>query len=238
LAAALKAVPPPGTKLEKSRSSPVKADKPRDPFPAVPTTPPSRIELPASADIPREAAPAQSQPVAAVRPKRNPIVGWIVYAINVTVVALAIDYAGPALHYVSDLLQRKVTLASGDAYVVVDRSLLKSFADEMQNSPGVDDLRHQIGQTADPNALMRLNIELEKVTSWHTGEVEQRYIQIGKGEFIDPGTYPLLDNLDDKGDPINPRDGNPVWMEILYKDQTVYAFKKADSTQAAQPPEQ
>jgi len=217
--------PGPSTKVEDQPSAP-----------AVPAFLPSQNESPASPDIPREAGPARTQPTDAARPKGRRLLGWVLYMINVTLVALAIDYGGPAVHYVWDLLQTKVTLTAS-TYALVDRSKLKTFVDEMQNRSMIEGVQHQIELTTDPKSRAWLQAALERDSARHVQDVQQHYLQSSEAEFIDPGIYRVLDYFDDKGVSTGHHDKNLVWTAISYQGQTVYLFMAADSTQTARPPE-
>lgn len=227
---ASRAIPRPASPPEKSHSPPVESPKLPERPPAVITFPPSRDEPPARPDIPQDTRPAAIRFAPAARPWYKRVSGWVLYVINVTLAALAIHYAEPAVHYVSDSLQRKVTLTSADTYALVDRSQIKSFAADMRNSPATEALQHQIEKTTDPNSRMRLQIGLEKTKTWHINEVEGRYLGTGQAETIEPGTYRLLDYLDENGDSTTPRPGNPAWLAIVYKGHTVYAYQAPDSS--------
>jgi len=213
--------------LERANFPPVEAKKPGEFVPSIITLPPIRLEPASAPDSPHVTAPAPSQPAAAARPRNKPVLGWLIYILNVIVVALAIDYAGPAVHYLSQLHPNSVTLTSNDTYALVDQAAIKSFADDLRNSPTVDSLQRQVAQTTDPVTLVSLKIGLEKENARHIDEVEQSYLGMGKAEIIEPGTYRLINYLDEKGDPTTLNKGNPVWIAILYKDQTVYAYQRA-----------
>ena len=214
-------VRPDPAQQQRSFKLPPETKKPAEFVPSIVTLPPIRRDEVPVPDPP----PAVVEPVAAIRARGNAFIGWLVYILNVTVVALAIDYAGPAMHYLAQLHQTNVTLTSSDTYAIVDQSAIKPFADDLRNSPAADSLQQKIDKTTDPFALSSLKIGLEKENARHIEEVKQRYLSMGKAEIIQPGAYRLIDYKDDKGVSVSPQAGNPFLIAILYKDQTVYAWK-------------
>jgi len=236
LPAALRAVPRPAPRVEKIYAPPVQPPETRAPATLTPASPITRNEIPAGTDIPRSAAPGPTQLSEPRRPRHKRIVSFVIYIIHVTLMALAIDYAGPVLHYVSDFFQNKITVTGNDTYALVDQSLLKSFTDDIQNAPDAEAPPPPTGLAADPNSPVWSQIGQEKASALHADEVRQRYLRMGKAEFIDPGTYRVLDYLDEKGDSTNPSDANPGWIAIVYKDQTVYVLKSPAPASATSSP--
>jgi len=236
LPAASRVVLRPNHMVEKTSSPPVQSKTVSAPIPAVPEVSPHQNEPPAAQDIPRKAEPAPSPLPEAGRPRDKRVLHRIFYVIHVTLMALAIDYAGPVLHYVSDFFQNKITVTGNDTYALVDQSLLKSFTDDIQNAPDAEAPPPPTGLAADPNSPVWSQIGQEKASALHADEVRQRYLRMGKAEFIDPGTYRVLDYLDEKGDSTNPSDANPGWIAIVYKDQTVYVLKSPAPASATSSP--
>lgn len=239
-----RAVPPPGSKLEKARSPTIDPTKAVELPGVFPTSGPTRNEPAIHVEFPDSAERAQPEIVYVEKPRGNRTLRVAFYVFHVTLMALAIDYAvPPALLYVSDLFQakapveRKVTLLDGANYVLLDRTKIKPFTDDLQNAPVVAALQKQIAQTNNAATLLRLNVGLTKELARHTDEVEQRYIETGSGEFIDPGTYRLIDYLDDKGNSVTSPNVQPVWTVLSYDDHPVYVFKVPGPTQAAGQPQ-
>jgi hypothetical protein len=225
IAAVLKAVPPPSPKQEIPHATPVQVIKGEyHPIVLRPT-----VSIPLEA--PAESVPkTDPEPVARVPapivapPPRRRFVDWAFYLFQVAILALALNYAVPAFHYVSELFTRKITLAASENYVLLSLATIPSFADDMQNSPIAQSLQLQIERTTDPDILLRLKIGLVKERARHIDEVEQRYLQDGSAEIIPPGSYKLLDYLDAKGHLVTAGSGQIAWAVISDQNRTLYAY--------------
>jgi hypothetical protein len=224
----------PNSLLKKSSpiSRPVETVSYTPPRPEAPPSP-TRKEIPPQPILGPEPARTQIEPAAPVVIKKRRVIDWIIYAASVAVVALAIDFGGPLVHTISDLFRSDVTLKSDETYVLLDQAAIKPFSDDMRNFPALEALRHQMEQATDPGARARLDLALQKATTFHTNEVEQRYLGMRKAELIEPGAYQVLKRFDDQGNATSARTGPSIWYAISYQGQTVYAHKAADSPQTA-----
>ncbi len=239
VAAALKAIPPPATKIETSKKSKGKQRKPGGPsLPAASTSPAAtRSESPPiDEEVPPDEVTTPEVPVAAhaapAPPSKIPrLVERLLCAALGAVVMFAV-LRGPAIvSYISDQLADKIILTDTNNFVLLDAATIKSFAQDMQSSPMVESLKNQIAQTTDPVALERLKIGMDNENSRHGDEVQQQYLRANNALKVDPGTYRILAYYDDQGVLTQPRKNQAVWVAIPYRDQTVYALRPADTAQ-------
>jgi hypothetical protein len=173
--------------------------------------------------------PIRAEPAPPVVVKKRRILNWVLYAVSVVVVALAIDYGEPLLQTATHLFQSEITLNSNETYVLLNPAEIKSFTNDMRNFPPLDNLRHQMEQATDPASRAGLALAVQKSALFHANEVEQRYLAMRKAERIPSGTYKVLKRFDDQGNPtLFPR-GTSIWYAISYQGQTVYAHKAADT---------
>jgi len=238
LAAVLKAVPPPATKLEKPaglESKPRKAAGPTIPTATRPVAALADEELPAREESTLD-PPVASQPLPAPSPKSSSLVERILYFALGALLMLAVLRGPAAVHYISDKLADKITLTDTSNFVLLDAATIKPFTRDMQpSSPTIESLRAQIAQTTDPVALDRLKIGMENEISRHEDEVCQQYLRANSAQAIDPGTYRVLAYYDDQGEVTTPRKDQVVWVAISYREHTVYALKPVDSASPQQP---
>jgi len=239
VAAVLKAIPPPATKIETSKKGKSKQRKSAGPsLPAAPTSPaPTRSESPPikeevpGGEVTTPAVPVAAQPAPAPPPKIPRLVERFLWVTLGALLMFAV-LRGPALAaYISDKLADKIILTDTDNFVLLDAATIKSFTQDMQSSPMVESLKNQIAQTTDPVALERLKIGVENENSRHADEVRQQYLRANNALKVDPGTYRILAYYDDQGVVTNPRKDQAVWVAVPYRDQTVYALRPAESAQ-------
>lgn len=240
IAAALKAVPPAATKLEKKTTP---GEKPRREAPAIPLpgatatrTPSSEVgdDVPPGEDYP---VPEKDETVAylpAPKPKSNALrwierFAFVFLGMLLTVVALR----GPAvLRYISDKLTDKLVVTESTNFVLVDAATIKSFNQDMQETPMVENLKNQITQTDDPVAVQRLKAGIANEITRHAEEIRQQYLRANSAETIDPGSYVVVAYYDEQGNPTtSPRMDQPCWVGITYREHTVYAFKTPETVQ-------
>ena len=237
LAAVLKAVPPPSTKLEKSKIPGTKPKQPEN-TPSVPAAINRELE-PGETDLAPETVPAAAPdstipPIRESRSRIPRLLERALFMVLGAVIAVAVLRGDAVVNYVSDLLASKIVLTDASTFVLLDPSSIKAFSDSMQDSTMIKTLKDQIAQTNDPVAIQRLNIGIETENARHAEEIRQQFLRANSAQFIDPGTYRILAYYDAQGAPITPRNGQPAWVAITYKDHTVYAFKAGDSASATQ----
>jgi hypothetical protein len=181
---------------------------------------------PASAtSVPRSVVADAPSP--AKRTRRPLLSGAQLYALSTLLLALAIIAAIVASRHPAKSPLSKITLTSGNVYVLVDQPSIKAFEDDMRNSPVAESLEKQMDQATDPALVQRLNIGLQQEISRHSDQVTQEYLRSGKAKIIEPGTYSTVAFFDDDGVLTAPRAGAP-WVAILYHGNVVYAFVGAE----------
>lgn len=240
VAAVLKAIPPPATRLEPSKKGKGKQRKPAGPsLPATPTSPaptrsespPLREEIPAGEVTTTPAVPVATQPAPAP-PSKIPRLAERLLWVALGAVLMFAVLRGPAIAaYISDKLADKIVLTDANNFVLLDSATIKSFTQDMQSSPMVESLKNQIAQTTDPVALERLKIGMDNEISRHADEVQQQYLRANNALKVDPGTYRILAYYDDQGAVTKSRKDRALWVAIPYRDQTVYAPRPANLTQ-------
>lgn len=239
VAAVLKAVPPPATKIQPTKKGKGKQRRPEGPaIPAASATPstprvesPLTREEPPTSEVKSPEAPIAAQPASKTPPKIQRLVERLLCVALGAVLIFAVLRGPEIAHYIADKFTDKITLTDTDNFVLLDAATIKSFTQDMQSSPIVETLKNQIAQTTDPVALERLKIGVEKENSRHADEVRQQYLRANNALNIDPGAYRILAYYDDQGAP-TPRKDQAVWVAIPFRDQTVYALKPTDSDKA------
>lgn len=242
VAAVLKAVPPPATKIQPTKKGKGKQRKPESPSiptqpaaPTAPTTPrvasPISNEATPASEVTTPEAPVTAQPASKTPLKIQRLVERLLCVALGAVLIFAVLRGPEIAHYIADKFTDKITLTDTDNFVLLDAATIKSFTQDMQSSPIVDTLENQIAQTTDPVALERLKIGVEKENSRHADEIRQQYLRANSALNIDPGAYRILAYYDDQGAPA-PRKDQAVWVAIPFRDQTVYALKPTDSGKA------
>jgi hypothetical protein len=156
-------------------------------------------------------------------PRRPLPLGTLLYAGTTTLLVVAIIVAIILSRHPARSPLSRVTLTSGNDYVLLDQTAIKSFEDEMRNSAAVDSLRQQIGTSTDPVLIQRININLEKMTQEHAAEVTQDYIRTGRAQIVPPGTYDATAYFDDAGVLTPTRPGLP-WVALTVNGRIVYAY--------------
>jgi hypothetical protein len=234
LAAVLKAVPPPATKLEKPKEpeTPRKVGGPS--IPAATRVPSPLVEeaIP-SGEVPAREASAVVPPSRKLPSKSPRLLERLLFSTLGALLMLAVLRGPAAVRYISDQLTDKIILTDTSNFVLLDPATIKPFTQDMHSSPVIEALQSQITQTTDPVALARLKINVDTEISHHTDETREQYLRAHSALNIDAGTYRILAYYDDKGGGFKPRKGQAAWVAIHYRDQTVYAFRPATSPPAA-----
>jgi hypothetical protein len=212
-------------------TAPEKAAVP-EPVRAAEVPAPSRqIEIPPRAEGALEPATAKYEPAAIHAPappkkrgfKLPRLTHTQLYALSSLLVTLAIVAAIILSRHPAKSPLSKVTLTSRNDYVLVDQPSIKSFEDDMRNSPVADSLKRQIAQSTDPAFVQRITIGMQQETARHLGEVTQQYLRSGKAQVIPPGIYSTVAYFDDNGVLTVTHAGEP-WVAIMYKNNIVYAY--------------
>ena len=247
VAALLRAVPPPSTKLEK-------VEKKASSLLAIPSTPavPGDVRPEARPYIPpagqrdpyvpsmlaaaraEAASPAPARPTPDSRSKKAHMLERILLVFLGAFIVAAIDHGVAVVQMIGDALSTKITLSGDDTFVLLDPSTIKAFEQDLQNSPNVQTLELQIRQTADPVTLQRLRAGVQTETARHQDDVRQQYVRNNSAEYIEGATYRILNFYDDNGAPIDPSEGKATWVAINYKDHTVYAHREPGPAPAPQ----
>ena len=229
IAAVLKAVPPPSTKLEKKTQE---VPSPYEPYIPQPT----HIEHePIDEESPVEVAITTPVPVVGQAQTGIPRLADRIFCLAAgALIVLAVDHGASAVSYLSDALASKVTLSGDSTFVLLDPATIKVYEKDLQSSPTIETLKNQISQAVDQPAIERLTIGIETERSRHGNEVRQQYLQSNNAEYVDAATYRILGYFDSNGEPTSPRAGQPVWVAISYKEHTVYALKLPESANATQ----
>lgn len=239
IAQVLKSVPPPSTKLERVKGphsqplpTPTRAENWSYNPPSVPAS--------EGADHPdvEVYGPAEglgAEPHAAPGPaaRRTGLAKKISYVLLGAAIALAIDRGPSLVAAISDALATKVTLSGTDTFVLLDPATIKSFHQDIENSPTIDALQQQLAHTAEPMAQQRLRIGIDTERSRHTDEVRQQYLRSNSAQYIDAGTYRVLNSYDEDGNPTTMAKDQPAWVAVPYHGHTVYAFKAAENRATA-----
>jgi hypothetical protein len=246
VAQVLKAVPPPSTKIARSKTE------------EHPDTPGDRPYIPPSGKVPKTGLPMfpsesvgehdvefseEDVPVADTEPfapeaepvylpsRKTSLTEKITYVLLGAILVLAVDRGPSLVKHINDALAAKVSLAGDETFVLLDQNGIKSFHQELANSPTVQALQDQLLRTAEPMALQRLKIGIETERARHYEQVRQQYLQNNIAAYIDPGTYRVLGTFDENGNPVTPAKDQPVWVAISYHQHTVYAFKAPGTSQ-------
>jgi hypothetical protein len=239
IAAVLKAVPPPSTKLE-SKGPDLVAKKAADRLPYVPPVVPRehtpREHPPTEEREDPWPAPAQAAPtiIKEYRDKPPSLLSRLLYILVGALIVLALDHGADAIHSVSDSLASKLTLTGDGAFALLYPAKIQSFEHDLHTAPMVDILKNQISQVTDAGLKQRLTIGVETERVRHISEVRQQYVRDNNAEFIDANTYRIISFYDLNGNDTTEQKGQPVWVAIKFRDRVVYVFKGSDAYHPSQ----
>jgi hypothetical protein len=251
-------VPPAATKLTKLNTParpeplPERLPPPRtEPVPARRQSPPPRVEaaLPQhlfadpeafASEIPAASAPGDESADSSPKPQaeaaqsptrsRAALTTYLLYAVPALLLAAAVIFWSSSSHQPAAGSMNEITVTDKTNYVLLDQATIKSFEQDLLASSSLQSLQAQLNQTTDPVIIQKLTLEIEKERVQNEQSVHQQYIQDGKAELIDPGTYAIVAFFDEDGRLIMPQEGN-VWVGFKYRGQIVYALKSAEPAQ-------
>ncbi len=121
----------------------------------------------------------------------------------------------------------QVTITPHNDCVLTDQAAIKPFDDDMRNAPGLAQLKDLIAKSTDAAFVQTARIGLQQATEKHETDVTHNYMQRGKAEIIETGTYRTVAYLDDNGALVVAHAGAP-WAAILYKGAIVYVYLGSD----------
>jgi hypothetical protein len=127
----------------------------------------------------------------------------------------------------------QVTLTSRNDCVLTDQTAIKPFEEEMRNSPVIARLKDLIAKSTDTAFVQSASIGLQQEIAKHETDVTHEYVQNGKAEIVETGSYRTVAYLDDNGALVVAHAGAP-WAAILYKGAIVYAYLGSDFQPRAQ----
>jgi len=124
----------------------------------------------------------------------------------------------------------EVTVTLHNNCVLTDQAAMRAFGQDMhdqRHSMAIARLKDLIAASTDPAFIQSASTSLQtEILKFETG-VARDYVQDGKAQIIEPGTYHTVAYFDDRGNVIPAHAGAP-WVAIQYKDKIVYAYIGAD----------
>ena len=250
-----RAIPSPNQLRQKSgpvaiSTAPVFAEVPAPPaMPAVPAPLRPVAEIPTSTlrvesapasngttapTISRERAVAEAPRTGPREPFRLPRIpmpsATQICALGLILLAAAIIAAIVASRHPAKSAFSEVNVTLHNNCVLTDQKAIRSFGQDMRDqrhSISIARLKDLVAKSTDPAFIQTAGVSLqEAILKYETG-VSRDYVQDGKAEIIEPGTYRTVAFFDDSGNLVVAHAG-AAWAAILYKGTVVYAYLGAD----------
>jgi hypothetical protein len=189
---------------------------------------------PAAPTISRERAVAEApreEPRVPFRFPRIPMPSATqVCALGVILLVAAIIAAIVASRHPAKSAFSEVTITLHNNCVLTDQKAIRSFGQDMRDqrhSISIARLKDLVASSTDPAFIQTAGVSLQQaILKYETG-VTRDYVQDGKAEIIEPGTYHTVAFFDDSGNLVVAHAG-AAWAAVLYKGAVVYAYLGAD----------
>jgi hypothetical protein len=189
---------------------------------------------PAAPTISRERAVAEApreEPRAPFRFPRIPMPNATqVCALGLILLVAAIIAAVVASRHPAKSAFSEVTVTLHNNCVLTTQSAIRSFGLDMhdqRHSISIARLKDLVAKSTDPAFIQTAGISLQQAILKYESDVTRDYVQDGKAEIIEPGTYRTVAYFDDGGGLVVAHAG-ATWAAILYKGAVVYAYLGAD----------
>ena len=189
---------------------------------------------PSAPTISRERAVAEAPRTEPREPFRLPRIpmpsATQICALGLILLVAAIIAAIVASRHPAKSAFSEVTVTLHNDCVLTDQKAIRSFGQDMRDqrhSIAIARLKDLVTKSTDPAFIQTAGVSLQQaILKYETG-VTRDYVQDGKAEIIEPGTYHTVAFFDDSGNLVVAHAG-AAWAAILYKGAVVYAYLGAD----------
>ena len=189
---------------------------------------------PAAPTISRERAVAEAPRAEPREPFRFPRISLPsatqLCALGLILLVAAIIAAIVASRHPAKSAFSEVTITLHNNCVLTDQTAIRSFGQDMRDqrhSIAIARLKDLVAKSTDPAFIQTAGVSLQQaILKYETG-VTRDYVQDGKAEIIEPGTYHTVAFFDDKGILVVAHAG-AAWAAILYNGKVVYAYLGGD----------
>lgn len=222
-----RAIPSPRQQQRLSESAAVSPGPaaPESPAAAIPTAPSANgAHAPAAVSFSREQAVAEAPRLAPRRSIRIPLPSAAqVRNTALLLLAVAIIAAIVASRHPAKSAFSQVTLTPEHAFGLITQTEIRSYETEMHKSPVVAHLKDLIANSTDPAFIQSATVALQQEIARHETNVTHDYVQNGRAEILDPGSYHTVAFFDATGGVVVASAKAP-WAAIDYKGAVVYVY--------------
>jgi hypothetical protein len=194
---------------------------PQRPATAVTTSAPrteSTVYARAAADTHVEKAVSPRRRSWLPRPSAAQICAVALILLTAAIVTAIVESRHPAKSPLSH-----VTISLHNNCVLTTQTAIKPIEVDMADAPVIARLRDVIDKSTNAAFKQSADVGLYDEIEKHEREVTQKYLDDGQAQFVAPGIYDAVAYLDDNGNLIPARAGDP-WAAFTYRGAVVYTY--------------